>query len=50
MITLKATKFLKNLPAFWAKISERLLEIKLLEFSANIKDHNFGMKTLINFK
>jgi len=47
MITLTITKFLCLL----AKINERsLLGINYWNFSANIKDHNFGTKTFINFK
>ena len=49
MITLIINKILWNLPAFQQKLTKDhfYLEAKLLEFSANVKDHNFG---IIKFK
>ena len=51
MITLIITKFLKIYLPFGKNLYKVTFRNKITGiFLVNIKDHNFGMKTLINFK
>jgi len=51
MITLITYKILWKLPAFQQKLTKGHFWGKITGiFLANIKNHNFGMKTLIDFK
>jgi len=51
MINLITYKILKIYTCLFAKFNKTaLLEASYWNFSANIKDHNFGIKTLTDFK